>query len=192
MAWRLRHVATAGTATFSLAAIAAVAASIAAKPDIEGCFGAGLALLMLAIARHDARHLIIPNHLTAASFVLGLASVAAAEPLFIAAAVGGALLRAAIAFAVFLAIKLGYRWWRGVEGIGMGDVKLAAAAGVWLDWLPLAVAVEMAVLAALAGYMLRQIIKRRPLRATGALPFGLYLAPSIWLGWLLQSTLLVP
>jgi leader peptidase (prepilin peptidase)/N-methyltransferase len=79
-----------------------------------------------------------------------------------------------------------------VEGIGLGDVKLAAAAGVWLDWLPLAVAVEMAVLAALAGYMLRQIIKRRPLRATGALPFGLYLAPSIWLGWLLQSTLLVP
>jgi hypothetical protein len=28
------------------------------------------------------------------------------------------------------------------------------------------------------------------LRATGRLPFGLFLAPAIWLGWLLDATLL--
>jgi leader peptidase (prepilin peptidase)/N-methyltransferase len=192
MAWRPRRVAATETATFGLLAVGAAAASIVVKPDVGGLCGAGLALLMLAIARHDARHLIIPNHLAAAAFVLGLASAATAEPLFVVPAIGDALLRAAIASATFLAIKLGYRWWRGLEGIGMGDVKLAAIAGAWLDWLPLAVAIELAVLAALAGYMLRQIVKRRPLRSTSALPFGLYLAPSIWLGWLLQWTSLVP
>ena len=60
------------------------------------------------------------------------------------------------------------------------------------DRMPAGKLVELAVLAALASYMLRQIVKRRPLRATSALPFGLYLAPSIWLGWLLQWTLLAP
>ncbi len=192
MAWRPRRIARAETATLGLVAIAAGAASILAKPDVGGLFGAALALLMLAIARHDARHLIIPNHFAAAAFVLALASAAAMEPQFMLAAIGGALLRAALASAAFLAIKLGYRWWRGLEGIGMGDVKLAAVAGAWLDWLPLAVAIELAVLSALAGYLLRQIIKGRALRATSVLPLGLYLAPSIWLGWLLQWTLLVP
>jgi leader peptidase (prepilin peptidase)/N-methyltransferase len=192
MAWRLTRIARAEAATLGLVAIAAAAASIVAKPDIGGFLGAGLALLMLAIARHDARHLIIPNQLTVMAFVLGLASAVAAEPQFILPAIAGALLRATIASAAFLAIKLGYRWWRGLEGIGMGDVKLAAVAGAWLDWLPLAVAIELAVLSALAGYLLRQITKGRRLRATSVLPLGLYLAPSIWLGWLLQWTLLVP
>jgi leader peptidase (prepilin peptidase) / N-methyltransferase len=74
----------------------------------------------------------------------------------------------------------------------MGDVKLAAVAGAWLDWFAILVAVEIAVLVALGAYLLRGVVARRPLRATSAMPFGLYLAPAIWAAWLVQTILLAP
>jgi leader peptidase (prepilin peptidase)/N-methyltransferase len=76
---------------------------------------------------------------------------------------------------------------RGREGLGMGDVKLAGVAGAWLDWFAILIAVELAVLAALGVHLVRLAIRRRPLRAAGALPFGLYLAPAIWVAWLVQT-----
>ena len=48
-----------------------------------------------------------------------------------------------------------YRRIRGRDGIGLGDVKLAGVAGVWLDWWVLPVAIEIAALAALAVYAMR-------------------------------------
>jgi leader peptidase (prepilin peptidase)/N-methyltransferase len=74
----------------------------------------------------------------------------------------------------------------------MGDVKLAAVAGAWLDWFALAAAIEITVVAALGAYLVRHYVGKRPMRATHALPFGLYLAPSIWVAWLLQATVLAP
>ena len=47
-------------------------------------------------------------------------------------------------FLAFFAFRAGYRRFRGIEGIGLGDVKLAAVAGVWLDWVDLPVAVDIA------------------------------------------------
>jgi leader peptidase (prepilin peptidase)/N-methyltransferase len=74
----------------------------------------------------------------------------------------------------------------------MGDVKLAAVAGAWLDWFALAAAIEITVVAALGAYLVRHYVGKRPMRATNALPFGLYLAPSIWVAWFLQATVLAP
>jgi leader peptidase (prepilin peptidase)/N-methyltransferase len=45
-------------------------------------------------------------------------------------------------------------------------------------------------LAALAVYVVRQRALGHALRATGRLPFGLFFAPAIWIGWLLNATLL--
>lgn len=179
-------------AAFAIASIAAALASIVAAPGMRGILGACLALLMGAIALNDARYFIIPNVLNAAALVLALAHAAALEPDMAAAQIAMALVRATAAGGAFLAIKLAYRWLRGREGIGMGDVKLAAVAGAWLDWFAILVAVEIAVLAALGAYLLRGVLARRPLRATSALPFGLYLAPAIWVAWLVQTILLAP
>ena len=52
--------------------------------------------------------------------------------------------------AAFFGLWALYRRLRGREGIGLGDVKLAGVAGVWLDWPTIPVAVEIAALAALA------------------------------------------
>jgi leader peptidase (prepilin peptidase)/N-methyltransferase len=173
-----------------LSAAAAALASIAAAPDVRGALGAGLACITLAIAVIDARRFIIPNELVAAGFVLGLVHAALVGSPDVVAGLALAALRGTILAAIFLAIRIGYRRLRGRDGIGLGDVKLAAVAGVWLDWQALPIAVELAALSALAFYVLRQWTLGRPLQATTRLPLGLFLAPAIWLGWLLELTLL--
>ena len=179
-------------AAFAIVSVAAALASIVAAPDMRGILGAGLALLMGAIALYDARHFIIPNILNAAALVLALAHAVALDPGAAAMQIALALARGAVAGGVFLAIKLGYRWLRGREGLGMGDVKLAGVAGVWLDWFAILIAVEVAVLAALGLHLTRMALRRRPLRAASALPFGLYLAPAIWVAWFVQTVVLWP
>ena len=172
-------------------AAAAVTASIAAAPGARGFLGAGLALLMLAIAIVDARRFIIPNELNAAA--LGLALVHAvfaqldASPF---SAIAMALFRGAALGLMFLALREAYRRLRGREGIGLGDVKLAAVAGAWLDWPAMPIAVEIAALAALAVYGWRHFVLGRPMHATSRIPFGLFFAPAIWLAWLIEATLL--
>jgi leader peptidase (prepilin peptidase)/N-methyltransferase len=177
---------------FATVSVAAALASIAVVPDVRGILGAGLALLMGAIALYDARRFIIPNVLNAAALALALAHAAVLDPDAAAMQIALALARGAVAGGVFLAIKLGYRWLRGREGLGMGDVKLAGVAGVWLDWFAILIAVELAVLAALGVHLTRTALRRRPLRAASALPLGLYLAPAIWVAWFVQTTVLWP
>jgi leader peptidase (prepilin peptidase)/N-methyltransferase len=175
-----------------MVSVAAALASIVAAPDARGILGAGLALLMGAIALYDARHFIIPDILNAAALLLALAHAVALDPDAAAMQIALALARGAATGGVFLAVKLGYRWLRGREGLGLGDVKLAAVAGAWLDWFAILIAVELAVLAALGGHLVRTRLRRRPLRAAAALPLGLYLAPAIWVAWLVQTVVLWP
>lgn len=177
-------------ALFVLAGVMA-SASLAAAAGAAGWLGAGLAILMLAIAVVDARSLIIPNGLNLAAFLLALAAAAiGASPASwpgAALAVGLAMIRAAVLGLAFLALRALYGRLRGREGIGLGDVKLAAVAGAWLDWPLMPVAVEIAALAALAVYALGRWAGQRPFDAAETLPFGLFFAPAIWLCWLIET-----
>jgi leader peptidase (prepilin peptidase)/N-methyltransferase len=104
-----------------------------------------------------------------------------------------AALRGVVLASAFLCLRALYRHVRGREGLGLGDVKLAGVAGVWLDWPMAAVAVEIAALAALAVYVARPLYRGGPVNSTTKLPFGLFLAPAIWVAWLLNSALfLIP
>ena len=178
--WRATEFAVAG------AAVIAVAASILAAPGVGGILGAGLAVLMLAIAIIDARHFIIPDVLNAAGITLALASAAASDDM-VGPAVGWALVRGLTLALVFLGIRVAYRHLRGREGIGLGDVKLAGVAGAWLDWLTMPVAVEIAAISALTIYLTGHVISGRKIRRTTRLPFGLFFAPAIWLAWLIET-----
>ncbi len=172
-------------AVLSLLLVAAVAASLLAAPGPDGLAGALLGALMLAIAITDARRYLIPNELTAAAAALALLRAAAIGP--DAGAVLWAVGRALIIALPLLALMAGYRAWRGRDGLGFGDVKLAAVAGAWLDLPALFAAIEVAALAAIGAYLLHAAIKRRPLKSTALLPFGTFLAPAIWLGWLAEA-----
>jgi leader peptidase (prepilin peptidase)/N-methyltransferase len=101
-------------------------------------------------------------------------------------------LRGAALTLAFLTLRVVYRSVRGREGIGLGDVKLASVAGVWLYWSMVPVAIEIAALAALAVYSVRHFCSGRKVCSTTMLPFGLFFAPAIWLGWLLQSIISTP
>ena len=172
-----------------LIGLAAATASIWAVPGASGLLGAGLALLMLAIAVVDYRYFIIPNELTAAALALALVNAVLAPTPSIVESVAGAALRGAITMLFFLSLRWLYRRLRQREGLGLGDVKLAFVAGAWLDWAMIPVAIEIAALAALAAYGAWQVFGRRSLDATSRLPFGLFFAPAIWLSWLLGAAL---
>lgn len=174
----------------ALAAIcaAAMATSLAADPGWGGVAAVGLVPILLAIAVIDARCFIIPDELNGAGIVLGLAAaVVSASSVTEGLLTAG--LRGAMLALVFLAVRMGYRALRGREGLGLGDVKLAALAGVWLEVEMMPVAIEIAAVAGLIAYGLRQLSCGRVIRPRSRLPFGLFLAPAIWIGWILDRWL---
>jgi leader peptidase (prepilin peptidase) / N-methyltransferase len=179
-------------AAFAALACAIVVASLIAAPGWTGAFGAGLGLLMAAVAVIDGCSFAIPNKLTLAACALGLANAAnetfeSIPENILHAAVRGILL--ALAFYLFRAI---YFRVRHRHGLGLGDAKLAAAAGVWLDWALIPTAIELAALAALAVYAVSRLLQRRPFNPAAKLPFGLFFAPAIWVCWLIEAISLQP
>jgi len=174
------------TALIALAGLGSVLASFAAAPGLTGIAGAALAALCLTIAIVDRRWLLIPDELNALAFVAGLTAAGLAAEASPAEAVLRAILRGAVMFAAFFVFRAGYRRFRGVEGMGLGDVKLAAVAGVWLDWADLPIAVDIAALAALAAALVGRL-KGKDLDLRAKLPFGAFFAPAIWICWLLAT-----
>jgi leader peptidase (prepilin peptidase)/N-methyltransferase len=171
------------------AAAALLAAILLPIADDRVLVGAVFGLIMMSIAAVDACQFIIPDYLTFAALALGGLHVVTATPGDFEAPLVDATLRGAATAGLFLMMQTAYRWWRRREGMGLGDVKLAAVAGVWLDWTTIPVAIELAAGAGLAFYFFGGAMARRPMRLTSKLPFGLFFAPAIWLSWLLQSLL---
>ena len=173
-------------AALAALAVAVIAASFAVAPGYHGFFGAGLGLLMLVIAAVDARRFIIPNELVVIALALGLVYAALFDAEGVWTGLAAAIVRGAVLGLLFLALREIYARWRGREGLGLGDVKLSAAAGVWLDWPAMPIAIEIAALGALGLYVVGHVLGRRRIHAATRLPFGLFFAPAIWVGWLLQ------
>jgi leader peptidase (prepilin peptidase) / N-methyltransferase len=175
---------------FKLASIGAlglfcVGASFYAAPGLPGLAGAALALNMLAIAVIDWRYFIIPDELNALAIGLGLLAVGfddRGEKLTLAL---DASTRGATMAALFFAFRFAYRHLRGCEGMGLGDVKLAGVAGIWLDWPSLPIAVEIAAIAALGVFLSRHVQAGRALDPLTKLPFGAFFAPAVWICWAL-------
>jgi leader peptidase (prepilin peptidase) / N-methyltransferase len=180
-----------GRVSIAVLLAAAVAASLIAAPGAAGALGGFLAVLMAVVVLTDARFFIIPNELTGLALLSGLVD-SALDSDFALEGVAMAIGRGAVLALAFLAVRVGYRNLRGREGLGLGDVKLFGVAGVWLDWSTIPLAVEIAALSALATYALRQAVLRKPIEATARLPFGVFLAPAIWLAWLIEVALLAP
>jgi len=90
-----------------------------------------LAMALMAAAFIDLEHMFIPDALSIGAIVLGLATfwLRPSVPLIeaIAASATGFLV-------VWLVFGVLYRWVRGRTGMGLGDAKLLAVAGVWFGW----------------------------------------------------------
>ena len=177
----------------SFVLLAMVIASLLAAPGPDGLSGAFLAALMLAIALIDGRRYLIPNELTGAAATLALLRAGAVGPeadlQALLQALAWTACRGAATAMPFLALMIGYRRWRGRDGLGLGDIKLAAVAGLWLNFVTIFAAIELAALSALGAYFVNGYLRKRPLKTTAFLPFGLFLAPAIWIGWLVEAML---
>jgi leader peptidase (prepilin peptidase)/N-methyltransferase len=176
-------------AAWGAAALCAFLASVGVAAGLPGLLGGGFAVVAVAIAAIDARLFVIPDKLVLVALALGLLQVFAAQASPTVANVGICVLRALLLAALFLGFRLLYRRIRGYDGLGLGDVKLAAVAGLWLDWTSAAIAIDIAALSALA-FVLIGIIRGHTLSRKTRVPFGLFFAPAIWLSWLLGEIIL--
>jgi leader peptidase (prepilin peptidase)/N-methyltransferase len=143
---------------------------------------AGLGWALLTLAATDFRSFVLPDALTLPVALAGLAVTALAAPerlgLHAAAAASG--------FVALAALGALYQRLRGRSGLGLGDAKLLAAAGAWLGpWL-LPWVVLIASLAGIAAALAGRL-HGRPLDMATRIPFGLYLAPAIWVVWVFET-----
>ena len=142
----------------------------------------GWLIVLLVVA--DLRHLILPDILTAGLLASGLLAALILPSIEPAAALFGA----AIGGGSFLLLRFLYFRFRGIEGLGLGDVKLMAGLGAWFGaaWLPLLVL--LAAVAGLTIVFLRAWSDATRISATSTVPFGAYLGAAALLIWCLKAT----
>jgi leader peptidase (prepilin peptidase)/N-methyltransferase len=147
----------------------------------------GLGWTLLTLAAMDLRHMVLADSLNLALAVSGLAAALVWSQLPISDHLLGMLLGPV---ALYL-VNLIYRFLRGPDGLGMGDVKFMAGAGAWLGWQGLPSVVLYASLAALLAVLVA--VPRSKLKRNTAIPFGAFLCLGLWLTWLIGPiNVLVP
>jgi leader peptidase (prepilin peptidase)/N-methyltransferase len=177
----------------SAAGAAVVASGIAALslyalPARLAAISCLLGWAMLAIAVIDWRSYTIPDVLSLPAIPLGLlASGALVDPARDHLVSLDHVIGAGLGAASFWLVREGYWRLRRREGLGLGDVKLAAAGGAWTGWEQLADVVLLAAAAALAFAAVLAIAGRMTLTSSDRIPFGTFLAPAIWAAWLLHA-----
>jgi len=156
----------------ALLGLAAAGISLWAVPGTVGILGAGLALLMAAIARIDARYLLIPNELNAAALALALVHAAAVAPLVVIESMVWAGVRGTLTMLLFSRAATRLPAPARARGLGLGDVKLAFVAGAWLDWTMIPVRSKSPRPALCSHTWLGARSASKPIDATTRLPLG--------------------
>jgi len=165
-----------------LSAAAIAVASVAVLGIGSGALVAFVGWLLLAMALIDNEHLILPDTMTLPLIVAGVAG--ALLPGWPGPATADAVLGAITGFASFWLIREAYLRWRKVEGLGLGDAKLFAAAGAWCGWQSLP---TILLIAAGIGLVIA-FLRGQGLQSREPVPFGGMLAVGFWSGLLLSWT----
>ena len=163
--------------------------------SVTGVEVAVVATISVALALIDFDFQILPNTLTYPLIVFGVACSAAGG--YVGSAANGykpwwdSLLGAAVGALLPTLVIIIYKLWRGIEGMGWGDVKYLAAIGAVVGLRgAVGVLIVAATLGALFGIGL--IVAKKGSGKT-ALPFGTFLAvavilwlyaPPAWLAWM--------
>lgn len=147
-----------------------------------------LALIMALITLIDARHFLIPDLLSLPAIPLGaIANIAVFHGDDWAAGLTESVLGAVLAGGSFYLLRALWFRLRKMEGLGLGDVKLAAAAGAWLGPGLLAPACLASALAGLVAVTVMALLPGRRLGMADQIPFGSFIAPVIVLVWLART-----
>ena len=151
---------------------------------IAGVSIALLALACLSLSVIDLRRGIIPDSLNLAIAIGGLFRAAALDGLMMAFVAGCEGLSVG---AVVLLLRWLYFRWRNLQGLGLGDVKLLAASGVWIGIAGIPLQLLLASFTALGAAGLLKLAGYTMSRQT-SLPFGPFLALSLLIAlWIQQA-----
>lgn len=168
-------------------ALIGVIASFALLPLPGAAFAAVLAALAVFVAIVDLEHYVIPDVANIAIFVTGVALVVTeAWPVGPLADLQDALLRTLVAGGFLWLLRFAYGRATGVEGLGLGDVKLAAAGAPFLAWETLPLALALGAIACALALAARAVMRGERIDRTLELPFGAFLAPAIWVAFMLD------
>ncbi|CAB3777572.1 prepilin peptidase [Pararobbsia alpina] len=139
-------------------------------PGFAAIAAFGFAAVALTLSCIDWETGLLPDAITLPFLWAGL--LINLDPSF--ATLGDAVIGAAAGYVFLWCVYWGFWWWRGVEGIGHGDLKLFAALGAWLGWTGL---VQVLVLASAAGALVGlAMLATRRMKRDEPLPFGPFLA----------------
>jgi leader peptidase (prepilin peptidase) / N-methyltransferase len=139
-----------------------------------------LGALMVAGAEVDARTYLLPDVVTYGAIAAGVFAAAALEQTDPWHAIASALVRAILVALVLAALRLSYERLRGREGLGLGDVKLAAAVGAWLPLETIPLCFGLAAGGALVTVLVARA-RGQSIDSSIKIPFGAFLCPALWL-----------
>jgi leader peptidase (prepilin peptidase) / N-methyltransferase len=160
------------------------AAALIASPDWAGVVGLVFGCLLIAIAALDFGHFWLPDRLTGALALTGLAGgVAGLNP-----SLGDRAIGMVAGFVVLWAIGALYKLVRKREGLGGGDPKLLGAIGAWLGWQALPLVIVGASLMGI-GWTLWQVVRGRQVSGTDRLALGGLMAAAAFPLWLASAWL---
>ena len=134
-----------------------------------------LCALCAVLAWIDIRHGIIPDWLNLAIAALGLLTIILSED---RAAAIQALGEGVAVGAAFWLLRRLYFALRGIQGLGLGDVKLLGAAGIWVGVAGIPMLLLVATITALACVGAMQL-SGRTLTAQTSMSFGPFLAAGL-------------
>ena len=181
LAWRSAEARPyAGVAWGLIAGAVWFAAGIAGNPGwaLPAIAGGYLVVLLAAVCAIDGRFGIIPD-----SLVLALAAGGALQAwLWGAGDLWWRGLEAAMVFAAASLLRAGYRWLRGHDGLGFGDVKFVAAGTLWVGAEGIPALLLIAVASALVSLLILRA-QGHELHGTHAISFGPHLAIGVWWVW---------
>ena len=149
----------------------------------------------VVIASDDYTFRIVPDRILAILFTTGALYGLLAKDNFgedLRDTISGLAFRSAIPGLSALLLALLYKFARGRDGLGLGDIKLIAAAGIWLPVLGSFYAIALASMAALAATLALALWRGRTATLLDSLPFAVFLAPAFWLLWLLKEAGVLP
>jgi leader peptidase (prepilin peptidase)/N-methyltransferase len=139
---------------------------------------AGLFSALCIIAVFDARYFIIPDGPILFLLGLGVATFCISDW----AEAPSRLAAAGVGYFALVIVAWAYQKWRGAPGLGLGDAKLFAVAGLWLGPTGLPSCLLLAVLSALASVAISLRDGSLP-SLRQPVPFGPHLALGLWLVW---------
>ena len=145
-----------------------------------------LGTLMVGGADVDARKFLLPDPITWGAVACGIVAALLLDASAPWVSAGEAIARAGCIAVLLALFRSGYAWIRRSEGLGLGDVKLAAAIGAWLPIESVPLCFGLATSSALLLVVFARLNGHSVTRTT-RIPFGAFLCPALWIVFYLDS-----